>query len=149
MTNDFIQHTRKVLTLEECKSLIHFYENNTKYHNDGAMGHGNVDYKKKKCTEMYISSNAIHSENEHFCNISRALGYSIDQYKTKYPFLNRVGTWDIAPAFNIKKYLPREAYFITHCENDRYVNCEIDNRLIAWMFYLNDVTDGGETEFPT
>ena len=149
MTNDFIQHTRKVLTLEECKSLIHFYENNTKYHKYGATGSGNVDYKKKKCMEMYISSNAIHPKNEHFCNIRRALLDSTDQYRTKYPFLNQVGTWDLAPAFNIKKYLPKEGYFVTHCENDGYVNCEIDNRLIAWMFYLNDVTDGGETEFPT
>ena len=25
---------------------------------------------------------------------------------------------------------------------------ETANRLLAWMIYLNDVTEGGETEFP-
>ena len=50
---------------------------------------------------------------------------------------------------NLAKYLPNEAYFLLHTENMGQTNGFSERRLIAWMLYLNDVTDGGETEFPT
>ena len=28
-------------------------------------------------------------------------------------------------------------------------NGSIERRMLAWMIYLNDVTEGGETEFPS
>ena len=36
-----------------------------------------------------------------------------------------------------------------HCENDGGVDGSAEKRVLAWMVYLNDVTDGGETAFPT
>ena len=149
MTNDFIYHNKNTLSLEECKSLIDFYENNKKYHTDGSIGQTKVDFNKKKCKEMFISSKALSSQDKYFSSLDRALVDSLTQYKIKYPFLNEVRSWNISKNFKIKKYLPEEAYFITHCENDGYKDGTTERRLIAWMFYLNDVTDGGETEFPT
>ena len=149
MTNDFIYHDKNKLSLEECKSLIDFYESNEKYHEDGTMGFGEVDHNKKKCEEMFINSSFLYQHKEYFSSLDRSLINSIDEYKTKYPFLTKVSAWSIDSNFKIKKYLPKEAYFITHCENDGYEDGTTERRLIAWMFYLNDVTDGGETEFPT
>ena len=149
MRNDFIYHAKNILTLKECKSLIDFYEDNKKYHNDGAMGLGKVDHKKKKCTEMYISSDAIHPENEYFNNLDRALNDSVDKYVKQYPFLGTVSPWILSETFNIKKYLPSEAYFKTHCEMSGAPDKSASRRMLVWMVFLNDVTDGGETEFPT
>jgi hypothetical protein len=47
--------------------------------------------------------------------------------------------------WNVQHYLPGKHYSAWHCENNgeplfRY-------RHLAFMTYLNDVTDGGETEF--
>ena len=149
MTNDFIYHAKNALTLEECKSLIDFFEDNKKFHNDGVIGLGNVDYKKKKCTEMYISSNAITPGNEYFANVNRALEDGIVEYVKEYPFLNTVTPWILTETFNINKYLPTEAYFKTHCEMAGAPDPNSSRRMLVWMIYLNDVTDGGETEFPT
>ena len=42
------------------------------------------------------------------------------------------------------KYISAE-----HCENNGSVDGNIERRLIALMVYLNTVTDGGQTHFPT
>ena len=129
--------------------IVDFYEDNEKYHTDGAIGLGGVDYKKKKCTEMYISSDAITPDNEDFANLNRALEDGIVEYVKQYSFLNTVTPWLLAETFNIKKYLPTEAYFKTHCEMAGAPDQKSSKRMLVWMIYLNDVTDGGETEFPT
>ena len=149
MVKDFIYHAKNTLTLEECESLIHFYESNEEYHEDGTMGVGEVDHNKKKCSEMYISTNSMHSESEYFSSVNRSLIDNIGKYKKDYPFLERLFVWDVSSHFKIKKYLPKEAYFEIHCENSGHRNGCGERRMIAWMIYLNDVTDGGETEFPT
>ena len=45
---------------------------------------------------------------------------------------------------NVKKTIPKHGYHIWHCENN---DAGCTRRLIATMLYLNDVTEGGETEF--
>jgi hypothetical protein len=47
-------------------------------------------------------------------------------------------------SFKMQKTNLREGYHIWHYESG---NREISNRLLTWMLYLNDVEEGGETEF--
>jgi len=44
----------------------------------------------------------------------------------------------------IQKTEPAGGFHIWHAENDRW---NFRNRMFAWMIYLNDIEDGGETEF--
>ena len=46
--------------------------------------------------------------------------------------------------FNIQHYAPNEGYFEWHNERTTTNSPE---RALVWMTYLNDVDDGGETEF--
>ena len=153
MSTNFIHHDKNALTLEECKSLIDFYENNKKYHTTGSVNLDLVDCEDKKGMEykkniMYISRDEMCSQSQYFSALNMVLRNHVNQYKREYPFLNKVKLWNLASNFKIKKYLPNEAISFTHCENSGYEDGEMERRLIAWMFYLNDVTDGGETEFP-
>ena len=144
---DFIYYVKGVLSSEECDNIIKFYDDNKKYHD---RGHISRDSKKvysemKKCTEIYISKNLL-SEDKNFQSFNSAIMKIIDEYKIKYNFLNFVCKWGMNKVFKIQKYLPSEGYFATHCENDGSSNTR--RRMLAWMVYLNTVTDGGETEFP-
>lgn len=47
-------------------------------------------------------------------------------------------------SFKIQKTNPGEGYHIWHFES---CNRELSNRLLVWILYLNDVEEGGETEF--
>tara|TARA_B100000287_G_scaffold360481_1_gene352908 strand:- start:290 stop:928 length:639 start_codon:yes stop_codon:yes gene_type:complete len=44
----------------------------------------------------------------------------------------------------LQKTEPTEGYHMFHGEN---INWNVQNRTLAWMVYLNDVEEGGETEF--
>ena len=154
MSTNFIHHDKNALTLEECKSLIDFYENNEEHYTTGSVNLDLVDNEDRKGMEwkkniIYISKDEMHPQSRYFSNLNRSLNVHANQYIKKYSFLNRVKIWSLSSNFKIKKYLPNEALSFTHCENSGYVDGEMERRLIAWMFYLNDVTDGGETEFPT
>ena len=140
------------MTLEQCQQIINFYEDNPQHHHQGVVNVEKgftIDYDKvKRCTEMYISADALGKPNV-FENLTEVLASTIEQYKNKYPFLHELARWDISHTFKMQKYLPNEAYFVLHTENTGIVDGFVERRLIAWMLYLNDVTDGGETEFPT
>lgn len=46
--------------------------------------------------------------------------------------------------YKVQKTTPRQGYHVWHCEADSRGTC---TRLLAWILYLNDVEEGGETEF--
>jgi hypothetical protein len=47
-------------------------------------------------------------------------------------------------SFKIQKTEPGQGYHVWHCESD---NKNVCNRVLAWTLYLNDIEEGGETEF--
>lgn len=65
------------------------------------------------------------------------------EYANKYWSLN-----DLAPhssyCYKIQKTLPGEGYHIWHSESCDLETCR---RVLVWTLYLNDVEEGGETEF--
>lgn len=65
------------------------------------------------------------------------------EYAKKYPILNEFGHHTIYN-FKVQKTAPGEGYHTWHTENCCLENC---TRVLVWAVYLNDVEDGGETEF--
>jgi hypothetical protein len=47
-------------------------------------------------------------------------------------------------SFKVQKTEPGQGYHIWHCESSTRA---FSNRVLAWTLYLNDVEEGGETEF--
>lgn len=66
------------------------------------------------------------------------------QYSQKY-FNLRTFETQIYNA-NIQRTLPGQGYHVWHCENEHMYRTS-NSRILAVMMYLNDVNDGGETEF--
>ena len=65
-------------------------------------------------------------------------------YTKKYGTLNSVQRHQLNPDVKIQKTKPSEGYHVWHCENG---NLSDASRLILVMLYLNDIEEGGETEF--
>ena len=146
---DFIYHVKGALSFDQCNNIIKFYDDNEDYYNKGTTynirGESKVFSEIKKCTEIFVSKNLL-KEHESFHFLNSIFIKIIDEYKMKYNFLNYGLRWGMNKIFKIQKYLPSEGYFATHCENDGSSTTRM--RMLAWMVYLNTVTDGGETEFP-
>jgi hypothetical protein len=64
-------------------------------------------------------------------------------YASRFPILETTGSHTIYE-LRVQKTLPGGGYHAWHCEVDNRNNgC----RLVAFTLYLNDITEGGETEF--
>jgi len=142
LQNNFILKCSGALQKQKCDLIINFFEKNTLLHRQGLVGE-KLDPTRKKSTDLFLSkSDWIYS---HF---KEQLNDSIKKYKNKYPFIdNGLIHWNISNGFKIQRYNPKEGYFYLHCENDGYPG-QIQKRVLSWMIYLNDVKDGGYTEFP-
>jgi len=148
MTN-FIQRTSGSLSQQECDGVIDFFESNKERHFAGTAGpHCVQDPKHKLDTELVVDLGEL-CENKKLEPVATVLYNAWSEYTQKHPFLRKVAFWSISPTFKIQKYNPNEAYFTEHCENDGSVDGNMERRLIALMVYLNTVTDGGQTHFPT
>jgi prolyl 4-hydroxylase len=71
---------------------------------------------------------------------------TVDLYNETYPYANHYGPWSMIEIFNIQHYKPNEGFFVWHSERTSAMN-PATTRHLVFMTYLNDVMDGGETEF--
>jgi len=65
------------------------------------------------------------------------------EYAEKFAILNECDPHKIW-THKLQKTLPNEGYHVWHTENMGRNSC---NRLLTYILYLNDVEEGGETEF--
>jgi hypothetical protein len=106
----------------------------------------------RKEDETLVSDNAISTI---MGSVNTALTYTnkpfIDMffkdvyplYTQKYSHLKKLATHNILEV-KIQKTKVGEGYHMWHCEN---AEMKARNRILAFSVYLNDVAEGGETEF--
>tara|TARA_B100000780_G_C21080825_1_gene435193 strand:- start:209 stop:805 length:597 start_codon:yes stop_codon:yes gene_type:complete len=127
-----------------CKEIIAFFEKNIDLQKKGVTGKG-LNLKAKQTTDISINPNDLRKENIKFLNkYMEHLHKCYLDYQVQWPFLaDQIKTVDI-PRFNIQRYLPGDHFSGIHSER-----CSLStiHRLFAWMTYLNDVEDGGTTNF--
>ena len=140
---DFIYRKRAAYSQEGCDYAINYFEKMVDRQVEGTLGGRpptSDTMKKKKCTEMYL-------KREEYSIFDDVLGKGLQEYHEIYPYINdHFSEYNIGPTFKLQKYKPKEGYFELHCENEG-PNAGLE-RLLAWMIYLNDVTEGGYTRFP-
>jgi prolyl 4-hydroxylase len=125
-----------------CDKLIDHF-NSSPLKAKGAVGRDGqrvVNNEYKSCTEIHLIDRVLASEY-----VSQLL-VATSKYKEKYPWCDYYGPWGIVEPANIQYYQPGEAFFGWHSE--RVDNSPIGgSRHLVYMTYLNDVSDGGETEW--
>ncbi|NDB62033.1 2OG-Fe(II) oxygenase [bacterium] len=71
----------------------------------------------------------------------------VDLYCKKYTWVNNISKWRVIEAANLQHYIPPDGgYHAWHCERCGGSN-ENNRRVMVFLTYLNNVIDGGETEF--
>lgn len=160
MNKDHIVHLSGALDRGSCQSLIDIFDSLNEYHEEGKIGVCDINYDAKKCTEImmkFYDDFKIHPMPPiTICEVTKVPVYtevnfinclvkSLMKYAQEYSFIDILPKTQVYPGFKIQKYNPNECYSQLHCES--MGSCL--ERVLAWMIYLNDVTDGGETEFPT
>ncbi|VAW76621.1 hypothetical protein MNBD_GAMMA12-1375 [hydrothermal vent metagenome] len=73
-----------------------------------------------------------------------ALKNCVDQYVETYSTLKMIGPYHIGESPIVQCYTPGGGYKMEHFER---TGIETSTRMLVWMTYLNDVTEGGGTRF--
>jgi prolyl 4-hydroxylase len=74
----------------------------------------------------------------------RELQRCLAQYVEQHPLLSRVGTFRVTESPSIQHYRPGGGFKMEHFER---ACLAASSRMLVWMTFLNDVTDGGGTRF--
>ena len=147
--NDFIGVFEDALSKRQCEEIIAHYQ----YVN--SIGRTFTRQEKDRVepiikeTEMYFLDSetdpAMLSVNEQIVKpFSDAVWNSYNSYSKTYGVLVSLTKHRIYNAIKIQCVKPTQGYHVWHCEHD---SADHGRRLLFAMAYLNDVAEGGETEF--
>ena len=127
-----------------CSKIIEFFNNNESLQSKGQTVSG-LDETRKKSIDITINPKDLIKPDylylkAYFDNLFNC--YS--EYRNLWPFLNEVFEKVDIGSFNIQKYLPGGHFNNLHSER---TSIRTLHRLFAFMTYLNDDFDAGETIF--
>ena len=120
------------------------------YHNNSDSKHSGMCYiNDNACIDKNIkdSTDVLFSNKDNLYNIfMKYLQKSVDEYVKNYAYAGDTTPWAVLDSVKIQHYQPKGGYFDWHCERNTHTH-PISSRHLVFMMYLNDVSDGGETEF--
>lgn len=126
-----------------CDKIVEYFEANPREQSVGLVG-GSVDEGQKKTTDISIKPKLLAQEKYKIFDIYiKSLVACFNDYKGQWPFLNTIKGVEIG-TFNLQKYSPGGHFSAVHTER---FSADTMHRVLAFMTYLNDVEEGGETAF--
>ena len=143
-TNNFIS-AWKIDNLNLMDQIIEFFEENPELHNDGIQGFDKANKNYKDTTDISIQPNKLNDEK---FQIFRAYISHIHEcyqnYRKDWDFFGGTQNKINVGSFNLQKYEIGGHVNAWHTERDSIFS---SHRVLAWITYLNDVNEDGETEF--
>ena len=121
-----------------CDELIEYHSRNIEHKTRGITAGG--EGSGKVSTDVGLSPGIQNPIVQMY--MSEGIN-AVKDYCEKYS-LQKMMRLSIKESINIQHYAPNEGFFIWHCERSCY---QSHQRGLVFMTYLNDVSDGGETEF--
>jgi hypothetical protein len=141
---EFIGIYENAFTPKECEDTIKLFEN---YHKAGYTYNrlenvlnniNDLSVDIRPSIELDWDPRFIDSFHKRFYD------YIYPIYNIQYPILQTLQKHK-SKYIKIQKTCPTQGYHVWHCEHDALPDAR--NRVLAWTLYLNDVEEGGETEF--
>ncbi len=127
-----------------CNEIINFFDDNKDLHHQGQSGMGK-NLKIKNSIDMTVKPNELKIQKYKILEkyIGELHKCYLD-YLKQWSFLQSMLKDIDIGQFNIQKYNPGGHFSGIHSERTSLTTL---HRLFAWMTYLNNVEDGGETSF--
>ena len=146
---DFIGIFHNVATKEECQKIISHFD----YVNELNLTLSRVEIEninstvkdnKIYCMISETNSLLMYTNKDILGGFINNLNKAYESYKKKYDVMNNLNFHKLNSDVKIQKTLPGEGYHVWHCEN---ADVDSSRKVLLCMMYLNDVEEGGETEF--
>jgi hypothetical protein len=127
-----------------CDELIDYFEAHIAKQQIGSTASGrNLNVKDR--VDISIAPNELNLPgNELLKTYMDCLFTCYKDYLVQWPFLKEMGNKLEIGVFNLGRYQKGQHFQQMHTERS---NLQTLHRVLAWMTYLNDVDEGGETYF--
>lgn len=127
-----------------CDKIIDFFNKNQSLQSKGEVING-VDETKKKSVDIAVNPKDLSKPDYQYLKIYfDHLFNCYSEYRAQWPFLNEVFEKIDIGSFNIQMYPPGGHFSKLHSER---TSIKTLHRLFAFMTYLNDDFEDGETLF--
>ena len=139
--DNFIKLSENILNDNQIDFLINLIDNSSSVKlTDREFWH---PYKNKIRNDYQYTLNSFHPMLCEDIN-SQLYNKLLAPYIKDFSSLYRDSGEYLNGSIILQKTVPAGGYHTWHCENDGWI---FKDRIFAWMIYLNDVEEGGETEF--
>lgn len=138
---EYLEEYENALDKDLCDYIIqNFLEEKNKH--DGITS-GGINKDVKNTTDFHLKNNTNELWSQIDNKLYEALNKCLVQYRNKYESF-RIYTKIDDTGFQIQRYIKNEGFYIYH--HDFLADTQ-KFRILTFLFYLNDVEEGGETEF--
>jgi len=145
--NNFIGVYDNYITKEECNKAINLYEQRSQFNNTvNRIGSEKASILQKQDQQFFASENNLNIWWENLKPLIINYSLAWNHYSKETGATDAYGVDRFFhTGLKIQKTLPTEGYHVWHLEH----NAGFENEARAFVFsiYLNDVEEGGETEF--
>lgn len=144
---NFIGVYDNFITKEECKRAIELFENQDKFNQtmNRLSSEKQMSVLKKQDQQYFAGSHNIDVWWQELKTMMLNFDIAWNHYATNTGALSAYDTPFYFTSLKIQKTLPTEGYHVWHIEHNKgFAN---EPRAFVFSIYLNDVEDGGETEF--
>ena len=132
---DFIGVYENIVDPNLCKQLIEYFETSDRW--------STMPPAERQLNSVQDQQLVIDGFNKGLSSqVMIPFRQCFQNYIDNYPLLNNTNY--ISSVVLVQKTLPCQGYHSFHAENNGW---DLVSRTMAWMIYLNDVPEGGETEF--
>lgn len=145
----FIRYYDNAVSTEFCRGIIEYFEWASQNNKTWSRIEATSNYKNDESTSLNPQTfwdidftwqhlgNYLSEFNEAFWDVC------YKSYIQEFDTLNSLGNHTIF-SYKVQKTLPGGGYHVWHCEQD---SIQHSRRIGTYTLFLNDVAEGGETEF--
>ena len=145
--NNFIGVYDNYIMPEECNKAINLFEDQNRFNKTvNRQNFENALLLEKEDSQYFVNSSNIEIWHSELKSLIVNFDMALKHYEKNTGILEAFGQQSFHyTTLKIQKTLPTEGYHIWHIEHNRGYDTE--KRALAFCVYLNDVEEGGETEF--
>ena len=145
--DNFIGVYDNYITEHECKKAIRLFDNENKFKRTlNRQNFESAPLLEKKDEQYFANSETIEMWHSELKTLIVNFDMALKHYEQNTGIKEAFGVENFHyNTFKIQKTSPTEGYHIWHIEHN--TGYDHEKRALAFSVYLNDVKDGGETEF--
>ena len=143
LTDPYYYIDKNALSKETCKGIIDLFESLPQH--KGVTG-GGLNTDVKRTFEVKIQGDIWKEYDDILC---KSLYRAVDDYSIQ--LINKCNNTTLTDktltdsGYQIQKYIKYDGFYKWH--SDERINNEKSSRTITFLWYLNDIDEGGETYF--